>query len=247
VVLGALVTTTVVGLMLAIPVISGVGAPAVELDSSSTTSPPKEGNPPVIMGMDGRPVESAAVGTSSSAPEFSPSEASPVAPAAPAEEPAADPAPEAPSPLPAGTPSSGGTTSAPAGPPSSTTPRQPTSSAPSPAPAPTSERPAESPAEVPDPAAEVLALVNAERAALGCADLVANPGLATAAQEHSRGRGAGPGPGLDELPGAVAQGPDAASVVAGWIADASGAPLLDCSRTSVGIAEVDGWWTALVA
>jgi hypothetical protein len=55
-------------------------------------------------------------------------------------------------------------------------------------------------------------------------------------------------PALDGLVGAVAEGEDASSVVTGWLADpTAGAALLDCSRTSAGVAVVDDWWTALVA
>ncbi len=261
--LGALVTTTVVGLVLAIPVISGVGAPAVELDSSSTTSPSRDGSSPVVMGMDGRPVSSAdfagvttsGATPSSAAPRSSSETAVEAAPAEPADVAAPEsgdaPAPEsgdAPAPgttaaAPAGTPATGGTTS---GSPSPAAPRQPTSSAPAPAPAPPAA-PAESPVEVADPVAEVLGLVNAERAAQGCGVLVADAGLAAAAQAHSAAMSGGGLLGLDGLIGAVAQGADATSVVGGWLADSSGAPLLDCSRTSAGIAVVDGWWTALVA
>jgi uncharacterized protein YkwD len=246
--LGALVTTTVVGLVLAIPVLSGVGAPAVELDSSSTTAPPREGNSPVVMGMDGRPVSSAdfaGVTTSESAPTSSSPESSTVAsgPAAPVEAPAVEPEAD---PAPVGTPSSGGTTTTPAGSPPSTAPT--TRPAPPTAPAtPPPAAPVERPVEVSDPAAEVLALVNGERAALGCGALVVDGALAGAAQGHSTAMSASGILGLNGLVGAVAQGVDASSVVAGWVADASGAPLLDCARTSTGIAVVDGWWTALVA
>jgi uncharacterized protein YkwD len=101
---------------------------------------------------------------------------------------------------------------------------------------------------VADPVSEALALVNAERAALGCGELVANRGLAVAAQAHSATMDASGVLELDGLVGAAAQGVDAESVVAGWLADTdAGALLLDCSRTSAGIAVVDGWWTALVS
>jgi uncharacterized protein YkwD len=259
--LGALVTTTVVGLVLAIPVISGAGAPAVELDSSSTAAPSRDRNSPVIMGMDGRPVSSAdfaGVTTSGAAPSSSAAASTTsgtavaAAPADPAEAPATEsesvdaPAPGTTAGSPAGTPAPGGT---PAGTSSASTPRQPTSSAPAPAPAPapSPDQPAESPVEVSNPAAEVLALVNAERAALGCGALVPDAGLAATAQAHSAAMSGSGLLGLDGLVGAVAQGADASSVVAGWISDPAGAALLDCSRTSTGIAVVDGWWTALVA
>ena len=248
-----------VGLVLAIPVISGVGgtSPAVELDSSSTTAAAREGNSPVVMGMDGRPVSSAdfaGVTTSGTSPSPEP-EGTAVAsgPAAAVEAPASEsveaPSAETTEAAPAETPSTGGTTGTPAGSPS-TAPgtRPPTSSQPAPAPAPPPAAPVEAPAEVSDAAAEALALVNAERASLGCGALVADAGLAAAAQAHSAAMSASGVLGLDGLVGAVAQGPNAHSVVAGWLADtAASEALLDCSRTSAGIAVVDGWWTALPA
>jgi hypothetical protein len=250
--LGAVVTTTVVALVLAIPVISGVGAPAVELDSSSTTSPPRDGSSPVVMGMDGRPVSSADfAGVTTSAPTGG----AVAAADSPAEGDVEVPATETTENAPVETPSSGATTSDPAGSPSSTPPRttHPTSpSSPAPTPAPPAApagpaAPVETPDEVADPAAEVLALVNAERAALGCTALVADAGLTAAAQAQSAAMSATGVLGLDGLVGAVAQGADAQSVVTGWLADAAGAPLLDCSTTAAGIAVVDGWWTALLA
>ena len=89
--------------------------------------------------------------------------------------------------------------------------------------------------------------MNAERAALGCPALMADAGLATAAQARSAAMSASGVLGLDGLVGAVAQGADAQSVVTGWLADVAGAPLLDCSTTTAGVAVVDGWWTALLA
>jgi uncharacterized protein YkwD len=199
--------------------------------------------------MDGRPVNSAdfaGVTTSDSAPTSSAPESSIAAsgPAAPVEAPAVEPEAD---PAPVETPSSGGMTTAPAGSPSSTAPS--TRPAPPSAPAtPPPAAPAEGdPVEVSDPAAEVLALVNAERAALGCAALVADSTLAGAAQGHSTAMSASGILALNGLVGAVAQGADASSIVGGWVADASGTPLLDCARTSAGIAVVGGWWTALVA
>lgn len=62
--LGAVVTTIVVGLVLAIPVVSGVGSPtpSMALDASSSTSPASGGpeGSPVVMGVDGAPAPSAA-------------------------------------------------------------------------------------------------------------------------------------------------------------------------------------------
>ena len=103
-----------------------------------------------------------------------------------------------------------------------------------------------------DPASEVLALLNADRAAQGCGALVADDGLASAAQAHSAAMSASGVLGLDGLDSGaavVAQGrPNAHSAVAGWLADpADSAAILDCGRTSVGIAVVDGWWTTVLA
>jgi uncharacterized protein YkwD len=61
-VLGALVTAAVTTLVLAVPVVSGQGSgmPSVVFDASATsTTPSAEGTSPVVMGVDGRPLESA--------------------------------------------------------------------------------------------------------------------------------------------------------------------------------------------
>ncbi|GAA3154668.1 hypothetical protein GCM10010531_02150 [Blastococcus jejuensis] len=119
--------------------------------------------------------------------------------------------------------------------------------------------PAEAPPAEPDasdPVSEAVALINAERTAAGCAALVADAGLAVAAGAHSAAMSATGVLGLDGLDlaglggaAAVAAGrPTAQSAVAGWLADpADSATVLDCSRTSIGVGAVDGWWTALFA
>jgi hypothetical protein len=101
---------------------------------------------------------------------------------------------------------------------------------------------------VPDAAAEVLALINAQRAAVGCGALALDSGLGATAQAHSLAMSTGGLLGLDGL-GVVAEGrPNAQSAVSGWLAEpADSAVLLDCSRTAVGVGTVDGWWTTVVA
>jgi uncharacterized protein YkwD len=98
----------------------------------------------------------------------------------------------------------------------------------------------------------VLALVNVERAAAGCGALTLDGGLAAVAQAHSAAMSASGVLSLDGLgvPGAVvAEGrPDAQAAVAGWLDDpADSAVLLDCARTTAGVAGVDGWWTTVVS
>jgi uncharacterized protein YkwD len=60
--LGAAMILGVTALMLAIPVVSGRddGTPTVTLDASSSASPAADGSSPVVMGVDGRPLRSAA-------------------------------------------------------------------------------------------------------------------------------------------------------------------------------------------
>jgi uncharacterized protein YkwD len=105
-----------------------------------------------------------------------------------------------------------------------------------------------SPAEAPDPVAELLALLNLERAGAGCEALALDGGLTAAAQTHSAAMSVS---GLLSAltGGVVAEGrPNAQSAVAGWLADpADRAVLLDCSRTVAGIGAVGGWWTTLLA
>jgi uncharacterized protein YkwD len=101
----------------------------------------------------------------------------------------------------------------------------------------------------------VLDRVNAARADAGCPDLTADPRLTARAQGHSTAMAVAGRLGLSGTGGTavVARGPaDAASVVAGWLADRSDrTALLDCDRTSFGAAEATGhdgpWWTAVLA
>jgi uncharacterized protein YkwD len=265
---GALVTTTVVGLVLVIPVISGVGggSPAVELDSSSTAAAAREGSSPIVMGLDGRPGGLTSEGTtpSSGAPSATADPRTDSVPGSSAADPstaeswATDPsaaattAPGTTGSTPAGTPSSAGTTppGSPAGSPTSQSPTPGSAPAPS-TPVPTTPPPA-TPAQLPDAAGDVLALLNAERAAAGCGALVLDGGLAAIAQAHSAAMSASGDLDLDDLDVAgavVAEGrPTAQSAVAGWLADPDdSAVLLDCSRTTAGVAAVDGWWTTVLA
>ena len=146
--------------------------------------------------------------------------------------------------------------------------------APEPAPAPAPEpepAPAPQAAAVPaDPSAEgqVLALVNAERAAAGCGALVADADLAAVARGHSadmRDRGyfdhVTP-EGLDPFDRAARAGltaraenlaygqPDPSAVMVAWMnSPGHRANILNCglSRLGVGIAQGAGgpWWTQL--
>lgn len=60
--LGAAMILGVTALMLTIPVVSGRddGTPTVALDASSSASPAADGSSPVVMGVDGQPIRSAA-------------------------------------------------------------------------------------------------------------------------------------------------------------------------------------------
>ena len=168
-------------------------------------------------------------------------------------------------------------------PPASTAPTAPSAPAvapvtPAPSPVPTPSAPtapATSP-QTPQPAggsgaeAQVLTLVNAERAAAGCRALVADPALAAVARAHSqdmRDRGFfshenpdGLSPfdraeraGISARAENIARGQkDAAAVMDAWM-NSSGhrANILNCglTRLGVGVAEGSGgpWWTQLFA
>ena len=169
--------------------------------------------------------------------------------------------PAAPSPTP--TPPSA--TSAPAPVPlPSPAPGPPPSSGPAPAPPPVA-------AGAPAPTAEgqVLELVNAERAAAGCSAVRADDGLAGVARRHSadmrdRGyfshtdpegrspfdRAAAAGVGSARAENIAAGQPDAAAVMAAWMASPGHrANILDCSLSSLGVGVSTGaggpWWTQL--
>ena len=120
-----------------------------------------------------------------------------------------------------------------------------------------------------DPEADVLALVNAARAEVGCAPLAQDEGLATVARAHSadmRDRAffdhVNPD-GLDPFERAEAAGqtnaraeniaygePDPAAVMTAWL-DSPGhrANILDCGLRALGVGVAEGpagpWWTQL--
>ncbi|MFW3169933.1 CAP domain-containing protein [Geodermatophilus sp. CPCC 206100] len=275
-----IVAGAVATIALAAPAITRVvtGTPesaSVALDSSSATTDPSSAPPtaarsasggsgaasggasggPVQMGVDGPPAsETPAATPPADAAVPAPAEtATPDTPSAEAAESSGDDAESAPASTPASKPSS----SAPA--------RVP---APAPAPAAAPRAAAAAPA---DPSAEgqVLALVNQERAAAGCAPLVADGALAAVARAHSadmRDRdffshtnpeGLSPFDRAEEAGLSysraenIAYGQrDAAAVMSSWM-ESSGhrANILDCSlgKLGVGVAEGPGgpWWTQL--
>jgi uncharacterized protein YkwD len=180
-------------------------------------------------------------------------------------------------PVPASSPQVAATTPAPAAEPAGTSaePAPAPASVPAPAPAPVpAPAPAPAPASPPAPAApgaegQVLALANAERAAAGCAPLVADSALAAVARAHSadmrdrdffahtnpdgvdpfaRARAAGIDYARAEN---IAQGqPDAAAVMAAWMGSAGHREnILNCDLSTLGVGVATGsggpWWTQL--
>ena len=246
-------------LALAVPVMSGaLGRSSVSLDASSsaTAHAPAQGGSPVVMGVDGRPVAPGTAGSGTRSMEATPG-ASPASTGATVDT-TTDPLPPAAT---TGRTADAGTTapssSATSTSSSSSSATSSSTSASSPAPSSSSSAsPSSAPAPVAVPGAEdaVLAAVNAARAELPCAALVADPSLVAAARENSlamatRGTLAAPDAGA----AAIDQGdPDAASAVAAWLTEPTvKARLLDCGLTSAGAAEVTGdggpWWTLLLA
>ena len=265
--LGALVSTVLTALVLAVPVVSGAGGrtPLVALDSFAATSAGRttDGDSPVVMGRDGRPASSSTFAGLSTppAPESSTDVFATPAPAVPG---TADAAP-----APTGT----------------ATPADPAPSAPPAEPAPeTTTTPPVVVAEAPAPVApaaplvpadlgaedQVLALVNAQRAAAGCGGLAGDPALASVARAHSadmRDRGFfshvnldGLDPfdraeraGLSARAENIAYGQqDAAAVMDSWMnSPGHRANILDCSLTRLGVGMATGaggpWWTQLFA
>ena len=269
----------VTGFVLAAPVVPGDVAP---------TGDQAAGDELVIMGLDGAPTSAtfasaaaelalyadgtvrvegtASRGERSSLPVPVPAPAPSPAPA-PAPGPAADQPPPAAVPEPAAAEPAAPerTTAAPARPAPTTTaaPRTALPAAPAPPP----------PAAVPgglDRAGQVLALVNRERAAVGCRPLAADSGLAAVATAHSadmRDRGffdhvnpAGLSPfdraeaaGLSARAENIARGQrDAAAVMDAWMSSSGHrSNILDCGLTRLGVGIADGgtgpWWTQLFA
>jgi uncharacterized protein YkwD len=266
--LGALVSTVLTALVLSVPVVSGAGGgtPLVALDSFAATSAARttDGDSPVVMGRDGRPVSSSTFAGVSTAPGARRSSTGAfAAPPAAAGTTDAAPAP-AEAPAPAATPPSETAAEVPSAPPV-------VEEAPAPAPAP--QAPAPAAAVVPaDLGAEdqVLALVNSERAAAGCGAVSGDAALAGVARAHSadmRDRGffdhTNPD-GLDPFDRAARAGlsaraeniaygqPDAAAVMESWMnSPGHRANILNCSLTRLGVGMAEGaggpWWTQLFA
>ena len=270
--LGALVSTVLTALVVSVPVVSGAGgaAPLVGLESFASTSVTRSthGDSPVVMGRDGRPDSpatfagasitpdetggsstDAVAGPASTAPVTTGSAPSTVGAAVAAEAPASPTAPD-------------------------TTPAPPVvAEAPAPKPQPQPQPEAPAPAVVPAALGaeeQVLALVNAQRAAAGCGALAGDAALASVARAHSadmRDRGffdhVNPD-GLDPFDRAeraglsaraenIASGQqDAATVMDAWMNSAGHrANILNCRLTRLGVGMADGpggpWWTQLFA
>ena len=283
--LAGLLAAVVTGLVLGVPVVSGSGGgrPSVALDASSSAAQSSTGDSPVVMGRDGKPVTSSTFAglesaTTSSAPtaiaadepEEPTGRGGPSVPTSGSQPGTTGPAPVPPSaangaspddtPSPAESATASRDTAPPAAGTTTTVPTLPgTASAEEPA------APAATGAEE-----QVLALVNAERAAAGCGALVADAGLAAVARAHSEdmrdsgffghvnleGLGAfdrAEQAGLSARAENIARGQqDPAAVMADWM-DSEGhrENILDCdlSRLGVGIADGDRgpWWTQLFA
>jgi uncharacterized protein YkwD len=271
--LGVMVSTVVTSLVLAVPVLAGSG---------------------VVLGQAGQPVSSTALAAPTSAANFSssatgkapatPSRRSPArhtttsGPTATASAPATLDTP-APAPAPIPVPA----TFAPAEPPveAAAAPEAPAAAPTAPAPAapvvpvvPVASVAPVAPA-VPAPATggaedQILALVNAERAAAGCGAVSADPGLTAVARAHSEDmrdrdffdhvnpEGLSPfdraeRAGMSARAENIAYGqPGPADVMATWM-DSSGhrANILNCDLTRLGVGIADGnggpWWTELFA
>ena len=250
--LGFVLCAVVTTLVLAMPVVAGVGvgSPAVDLGASSSSASRESGSP-VVMGLDGGAVSSSTfAGASTDGPRR---------------------------PQPTTTP--GTTAAAPAAPPPVVVPEPPaapaTTQAETAAPPVAAAAPAPEPAAAPAPAAdpsregEVLALVNTARAAAGCAPLVADGGLAGVARAHSadmRDRDffdhvnpygldpflrAGQAGQTNARAENLAYGQDSpAAVMDAWM-NSSGhrANILNCELRTLGVGIADGpggpWWTQL--
>ena len=271
----------VTGFVLAAPVVSGGVAPSGDRAA---------GDELVVMGLDGAPSSatfasaaaelalhadgSVRVETTASRDERS---ALPVPAPAPSPAPEevpppsaavlgpAGPEPSAPEPAAPEPAAPERTTAAPARPAPATTAAPRTALPAAPAPPPPAALPSGS-----DRAGQVLALVNQERAAVGCRPLVADSRLAAVAAAHSadmRDRGffdhvnlAGLSPfdraeaaGVSARAENIARGQrDAAAVMDAWM-DSPGhrSNILDCGLTRLGVGIADGgggpWWTQLFA
>jgi uncharacterized protein YkwD len=266
--LGALVSTVLTALVLSAPVVSGAGGgePLVAFESfaSTTTSRTTDSDSPVVMGRDGRPVSSSTFAGANTPPAQAGESTTDVfagpAPTAPATTGSAPAEAAAPAPTEA------------AAAPSSETPVESASPVIVAEPAPEAPAPAPAPAAPADPGTEgqVLALVNAERAAVGCGALAADSGLAAVARAHSadmRDRGyfdhvnpEGLSPfdraqraGISARAENIAYGQqDPAAVMDSWMNSAGHrANILNCGLTRLGVGVAEGaggpWWTQLFA
>jgi uncharacterized protein YkwD len=267
--LGACVSTVLAALVLSVPVVSsaGGGTPLVAFDSFAATSASRSthSDSPVVMGRDGRRVSSSTFAGRSITPGGS-STSTTDAFAAPA------------STAPTTTGAAPATAAAaPAESAATTPPGTASETAPKPSPAPPVVEEAPAPAPAPVAAAvpanvgaedQVLALVNAERAAAGCGALAGDAGLAAVARAHSadmRDRGFfdhtnpdGLSPfdraeraGLSARVENIAYGQQgAAEVMDSWMnSPGHRANILDCSLTRLGVGMAEGaggpWWTQL--
>lgn len=258
--LGVCLSTAATALVLAMPVVAGSG---------STT--------PVVLGQDGGPLSSETFAGLTSAATFSSDtgEASAASATPEPETPESSAAVAVPSTpvAPAPTTAAAATTEAAPAPEPSPEPSPEPEPEPAPAPAPKSA-PAPAPA-APAPApsdgsaeGQVLALVNAERAAAGCGAVSADGGLASVARTHSedmRDRGYFDHvnlEGLDPFDRADRAGvsaraeniawgqQDAAEVMDSWMnSPGHRANILNCSLTRLGVGVAHGsggpWWTQL--
>jgi uncharacterized protein YkwD len=295
--LGALASAILTVLVLALPVAGTAGTPSAWLgpspsssDASSSSAGSSSPLPSWIResqrrsGADGRAGSSSISVTSrTSAPQpmTEARDAKPERSGAPADVVVTLPGTrsKAPSPAPAPAPPVKGppVAGAPAAPKAPPVPAVvPVTPTPSPAPRPTAPPPAPSatspqtaqPAGGSGAEAQVLTLVNAERAAAGCGALVVDPALAAVARAHSQDMrdrgffshvnpdGLGPFERAEEA-GVIAQAEniargqgDAAAVMDAWMTSSGHrANILNCGLTSLGVGVAEGsggpWWTQL--
>ena len=239
--LGMAVTTTVTGLVLAVPVVSsGSGTSPMALDSSSSSAERYvDESSPVVMGRDGLAAPSAAADSAAAPPATEAPEVSAAAPGTPTDVPASA---------------------------AQSTPASPAAATPA-----TPARAATAAVAAPSPnaEAEVLALVNTARARAGCDPLAQDEGLATVARAHSadmRDRdffGHVNPDDLDPFDRAEAAGQtnadaeniargqsDPAKVMSGWMDSSDHREnILDCDLRTLGVGVAEGpggpWWTQL--
>ena len=260
--LGVLVTVGITAVILAVPVVSGkVSDPApVALDSSASAARASAGSP-VVMGEDGVPVPAAVASGRTGSRSAGPESTATAGTAASSAKPDRAGGPLSSSAQSAGTStarakSGPGTVHSPAT--SGTSPssngltgsRGTASTGTGDSGVPTAAAPAAT--TVPANAAgKVLALLNDERAGVGCEPLRIDSALTATARVHSAALRHGSEP--DHTVAAVAHGTsDPASVVEGWLADPTDkAALLDCTPTAAGLGIATGgnggpWWTLLL-